>query len=161
MTSKDYNNCVKLYADRVYRFIIKHVKSEADAKDVVQNAFMVLWKKHPEIEVSKARAFLFSVAHNNMVDGFRKMKRIQHRAEMPEDSRVVYQASNDLKEVLNKGLETLPKIQKTVVLLRDYEGYSYQEIAEITELSESQVKVYIFRARKKLRFFLRSLVTCD
>jgi len=157
MTSKEYNNCVKLYADRVYRFIIKHVKNEADAKDVVQNAFLVLWKKHAQIEVKKARAFLFSVAHNNMVDGFRKMKRVQHWADIPEDSRIVYQKSGDLKEVLDKGLETLPEVQKTVVLLRDYEGYSYQEIAEITQLSESQVKVYIFRARKKLRFFLGSL----
>jgi len=111
--------------------------------------------------VSKARAFLFSVAYNNMVDGFRKMKRVQHWAEMPEDSGVVYQESNDLKEVLNKGLETLPEIQKTVVLLRDYEGYSYHEIAEITQLSESQVKVYIFRARKKLRFFLKGLVVSN
>ncbi|MGB0930034.1 MAG: RNA polymerase sigma factor [Chitinophagales bacterium] len=161
MTSKEYNNCVKLYADRVYRFIIKHLKDEASAKDVVQNAFLVLWKKHSSIEVSKARAFLFSVAYNNMVDGFRKMKRIQHWADMPEDSGIVYQESNDLKEVLNKGLETLPEIQKTVVLLRDYEGYSYQEIAELTQLSESQVKVYIFRARKKLRFFLKGLVVSN
>lgn len=157
MTSKDYNRCVKLYADRVYRFIIKHVKREADAKDIVQNAFMVLWKQHPKIEVGKARAFLFSVAYNNMVDGFRKMKRVQHWADFPEDSQVVYQTCNDLKEVLNKGLETLPEIQKSVVLLRDYEGYSYKEIAALTQLSEAQVKVYIFRARKKLRFFLSSL----
>ncbi|MEZ4888613.1 MAG: RNA polymerase sigma factor [Chitinophagales bacterium] len=161
MTSKEYNNCVKLYADRVYRFIIKHVKQEADAKDLVQNAYLVLWNKHADIEVDKARAFLFSVAYNKMVDGFRKMKRVQHWADMPEDSRIVYPTSNDLKEVLDKGLETLPEIQKTVVLLRDYEGYAYQEIAEITQLSEAQVKVYIFRARKKLRFFLSGLVNSD
>ena len=99
MTSKEYNNCVKLYADRVYRFIIKHVKNEADAKDVVQNAFLVLWNKHAQIEAGKARAFLFSVAYNNMVDGYRKMKRVQHWADMPEDSRIVYQTSNELKEV--------------------------------------------------------------
>ena len=51
----------------------------------------------------------------------------------------------------------LPEIQKTVVLLRDYEGYNYSEIAEITDLSESQVKVYIFRARKTLQSYLKDL----
>ena len=49
------------------------------------------------------------------------------------------------------------QIQKSVVLLRDYEGYSYAEIAEITDLSESQVKVYIFRARKTLQAYIRDL----
>jgi RNA polymerase sigma-70 factor (ECF subfamily) len=47
----------------------------------------------------------------------------------------------------------LPQIQKSAVLLRDYEGYDYKEIGEILELNESQVKVYIFRARKNLRTF--------
>jgi RNA polymerase sigma-70 factor (ECF subfamily) len=60
----------------------------------------------------------------------------------------------DLKEVLNRGLEQLPEIQKTVLLLRDYEGYNYAEIGAITGLSESQVKVYIFRARTFLKNYI-------
>ncbi|MDG1659286.1 MAG: RNA polymerase sigma factor, partial [Crocinitomicaceae bacterium] len=62
-----------------------------------------------------------------------------------------------LQEVLQSALERLPEIQKTVVLLRDYEGYNYTEIAEITDLSESQVKVYIFRARKALKTYIKRL----
>jgi len=64
---------------------------------------------------------------------------------------------NDLKEILKVALEKLPEIQKSVIMLRDYEGYSYQEIGEITQLNESQVKVYIFRARKTLRNYLGKL----
>jgi RNA polymerase sigma-70 factor (ECF subfamily) len=63
----------------------------------------------------------------------------------------------DLKEVLEEALNTLPEKQKAVILLRDYEGYSYDEIAEITELSASQVKVYIFRARKALQAYIKRL----
>jgi RNA polymerase sigma-70 factor (ECF subfamily) len=63
----------------------------------------------------------------------------------------------DLKAVLNEALDRLPEIQKTVVLLRDYEGYNYAEIAEITTLSESQVKVYIFRARQTLKEYIKRL----
>jgi RNA polymerase sigma factor (sigma-70 family) len=51
----------------------------------------------------------------------------------------------------------LPDMQKTVLLLRDYEGYDYAEIGKITNLSESQVKVYIFRARKEMKKYLVSI----
>jgi RNA polymerase sigma factor (sigma-70 family) len=61
----------------------------------------------------------------------------------------------DLNEILEFALNKLPPIQKTVVLLRDYENYSYKEIAEITSLSETQVKVYIFRARNFMKDFIR------
>ena len=63
----------------------------------------------------------------------------------------------DLQKILHEALDQLPEIQKTVVLLRDYEGYAYDEIGEITGLKESQVKVYIFRARKKLKELLISV----
>ena len=62
-----------------------------------------------------------------------------------------------MHQVLNEALDKLPEIQKSVVLLRDYEGYNYQEIAEITGLNESQVKVYIFRARVTLRAYIKRL----
>ena len=61
---------------------------------------------------------------------------------------------SDLKEILNEALSRLPEIQKTVILLRDYEGYDYAEIGEITNLTESQVKVYIFRARTFLKNYI-------
>jgi RNA polymerase sigma-70 factor (ECF subfamily) len=64
---------------------------------------------------------------------------------------------SDLNEILHQALDRLPEIQKTVVLLRDYEGYNYDEIGEITGLSESQVKVYIFRARTALKEYLISM----
>jgi len=54
-------------------------------------------------------------------------------------------------------LNTLPEIQRSVILLRDYEGYNYEEIAEVTELTLSQVKVYIFRGRQKLKEYIGSI----
>lgn len=64
---------------------------------------------------------------------------------------------SDLKEVLNEALNKLPEVQRSVVMLRDYEGYSYEEIGNIMELNESQVKVYIFRARTFLKNYIGSL----
>ena len=63
----------------------------------------------------------------------------------------------DLKAIVHKALDQLPEIQKSVILLRDYEGYDYAEIGKITGLNESQVKVYIFRARQTLKNYLVSL----
>jgi RNA polymerase sigma-70 factor (ECF subfamily) len=91
-----------------------------------------------------------------MIDRLRKENR---QVQLPED---FDHASDDrsykgLKEVLNAGLEKLPAIQKTVLLLRDYEGYNYEEIGQITELTEAQVKVYIFRARVALKNYIGKL----
>ncbi len=158
MTAKEYNKCVDLYADRVYRFIVKHVRNDADANDIVQNAFLILWKNVDKISPEKARAYLFSVAYNNMIDQFRKLKRMSFVEEVPDNPTMnKAMQQTDLKELLEKGLERLSEIQKSVILLRDYEGYSYDEIANVTELTTSQVKVYIFRARKKLKQYLGSI----
>jgi RNA polymerase sigma-70 factor (ECF subfamily) len=62
-----------------------------------------------------------------------------------------------VNEVLHKTLATLPEAQRNALLLRDYEGYSYQEIGDITGMSEAQVKVNIFRARTALKNKLKSI----
>ena len=61
-------------------------------------------------------------------------------------------------EVVNRAVSILPPVQKSVILLRDLEGYSYEEIGKILELSDSQVKVYLFRARNKIKKQLKGLV---
>ncbi len=63
----------------------------------------------------------------------------------------------EVKEILEKCLEVLPHVQRSILLLRDLEGYDYKEIGEILDLTESQVKVYLFRARQKLKDNLKDL----
>jgi RNA polymerase sigma factor (sigma-70 family) len=159
MTPKEYNHCVELYADRVYRFMLKNTREAAEAEDMVQNAFEVLWRNHEKVEVDKARSYLFSVSHHQMIDSLRKNKRMSYTEEFAEGAAGPAAAANspDLSPTLNNALEQLSEIQRSVVLLRDYEGYSYDEIAQITELTAAQVKVYIFRARKKLQQILVSI----
>jgi len=157
MTVQEYNQCVELYADRVYRFIVKNMKNTDDAQDVVQNAFEILWKNYQGVSYEKSRSYLFTVAYHNMIDQFRKKK---FDGEIGEEHEEQIQGSSyqysGAKEAIEIGLKRLPEIQQQVVMLRDYEGYSYEEIGEITGLNESQVKVYIFRARTALKNFLVS-----
>ncbi len=157
MTAQEYNECVKLYADRVFRFIVKNTRNREDANDVVQNAYAKLWVKHEEVDFSKARSYLFTTAYNNMIDNIRKIKRIDFVESIPENSIKSSSEQFELKEVLQLALKELSEIQRSVIMLRDYEGYSYKEISELTQLTESQVKVYIFRGRKKLQEFIVSL----
>ena len=76
MTEQEYNSSVNLYADNVFRFIIKNLKHQEDSKDIVQTAFEKLWKNRDNVEVDKCKSFLFTVAYNQMIDHIRKNKRI-------------------------------------------------------------------------------------
>ncbi len=156
MTVKEYNISVDQFSDNIFRFAMKHLKNEMSANDIVQETFTKVWEKHEDISFEKVKSYLFTTAYHAIIDWSKKEKRsgdmehAQEQAGATEDN-------FDLKEVLEEALNTLPEKQKAVILLRDYEGYSYDEIAEITELSASQVKVYIFRARKALQAYIKRL----
>ena len=154
MTERDYNHCVNLYSDNVFRFIVKNLRHEEDAKDIVQTAFEKLWRNRESVQTEKSKSFLFTVAYNQMIDHIRKMKRISLKDEFREEVRTFEQPVSNLKKNLQDALNTLNETQRSLVLLKDYEGYSYEEIGQITGLNESQVKVYLHRARLSLRSYL-------
>jgi len=145
---------VNLYADNVFRFIVKNLRHEEDAKDIVQTAFEKLWRNRETVNAEKSKSFLFTVAYNQMIDHIRKIKRISLKDEFKENVKTYSQPISNLKKNLHDALNTLNETQKSLVLLKDYEGYSYEEIGQITGLNESQVKVYLHRARLNLRNYL-------
>lgn len=157
MTVSDYNYCVDQYSDAVYRFILKNIRDEEKAKDVVQDSFEKMWIRITDIDAERARAYLFTTAYHTMIDGTRRDKKQTSFDEVMMDFGSVNNAYSDLKEVIEEALERLPEIQRIVLMLRDYEGYSYEEIGQITSLNESQVKVYIFRARLTLKKYIGTL----
>ncbi len=154
MTEIEYNQCVSLYADNVYRFIYKNLGHKEDAKDVVQTSFEKLWINREQVDNNRSKSFLFTVAYHQMIDHIRKNKRIIHKEDFNEETRVTYQNNNNVKKILNEALHKLGETQRSLVSLKDYEGYSYEEIGKITGLSESQVKVYLHRARLQLKNYL-------
>jgi len=156
MTEKDYNESVLLYADNVYRFIVKNLRHTEDAEDIVQSAFEKLWIHKDSVEPLKAKSYLFTVAYHLLIDHTRKAKRITLQESFENDSQTDYQENKALKKVLHDALATLNEMQRSLVLLKDYEGYSYEEIGEITKLTTDQVRVYLHRARLKLRNYLIS-----
>ena len=155
MTTKEYNSTIDQYADRVFAFVYKQLKDREQAQDIVQTVFSKMWEKVDTIDTSKAKSYLFTAAYHAIVDWSRRQKSKQ-KAMMHEEGGVELQDhSDELRVLLNQAVDTLPEVQKQLILLRDYEDYDYAQIAEITGLSDTQVRVYIFRARQTLK----SLIT--
>ena len=159
MNSVQYNKSVDLYADGMFRFILKNIKDEDKARDIVQDSFEKLWRNIENVNHLKVKSYLFTTAYHTMIDLIRREKRKEDFENVDVKEYSHSTQYSDLKEVLDEALEKLSEIQRSVVLLRDYEGYSYAEIAKITDLTESQVKVYIYRARKHLKNYIGSIET--
>ena len=157
MTAEEFNQCVDNYSDGVYRFILKNIRDDQAAMDIVQDAFEKMWVKFREISQARAKSYLFTTAYHRMIDHIRKEKRMLRLDDNIEPQDHYQHHFNDLKVVLDGALQRLPEIQRSLILLRDYEGYSYEEIGDITGLNESQVKVYIFRGRLALKNYLVSI----
>lgn len=145
-----------MYADNVYRFILKNLKNEADAKDIVQGAFEKMWMNRQQVDNDRCKNFLFTVAYHQMIDHIRKHKRVVLKETFNETAKTTDSQQHDSKKILNEALNRLNETQRSLVMLKDYEGYSYEEIGKITGLSESQVKVYLHRARLQLREYIIS-----
>jgi RNA polymerase sigma-70 factor (ECF subfamily) len=157
MTVEEYNICVDDFSDGLFRFILKNIKDKDKANDIVQDTYEKLWLRVDEVAFSKAKSYLFSSGYHTLIDLIRREKKQTNLRDVLESEYANSNQYTDLQDVLNEALEKLSEIQRSVILLRDYEGYSYDEIAEITGLNNSQVKVYIYRARLFLKNYIGNL----
>ncbi len=152
MTRQEYNIVVQQLSNPLYGFSLKFLRNEEDAQDIVQDVFEKLWINRKKVEFLKAKAWMYTTAYNGMINLITKKQRVQLPGsdQLPEKSHKAYNHFES-KEVVDRAVNILPPIQKSIILLRDLEGYSYDEIGEILDLSSSQVKVYLFRARNKIK----------
>lgn len=152
MNQQEYNLAVEKYSGRLYSFIVRTTWNEQNARDLVQDTFLKLWENREKVINDKVKSWLFTVAHNLTINFVKK----HSRQDIVDDDYKLDRSDNSYKrfeqqDVMNKCLQQLSPQQKNIVLLRDLEGYNYKEIGEMMELNESQVKVYLFRARKKMK----------
>ncbi len=157
MTTKQYNEAVEILADGLYRFAAKKCNDRNLAKDIVQDAFAKLWVTKDNVDNQKVKSYLFTSVNRLVIDYWRKSRRLTDMESINHNPTATNQEYSNLNEILHKELKKLPEMQRTVLLLRDYESFSYAEIGLITDLSEAQVKVYIYRGRKALKTRLEKL----
>lgn len=152
--------------NKLYRFAIKLLKSEEDAKDVVQEVLIKVWNKRGELGHLKSfEAWCMTVTRNLSLD---KLKSKHNRSgSFPEGFEVAERRKdplesleiNDAMKQVNQFIQELPEKQKQIIMLRDIEGFTYNEISDILEIDINQVKVNLFRARKAIKENLLNLNT--
>lgn len=150
MTTKEYNHCVRHLGDDLYRFALRYANFSAAAEDAVQDVFADLWERRSEVEAEGARGWLIRALYRRLVDMHRHDEVVRN-TQVAQENEYRQHENFELKDALAHALATLPEQQRMLVLLRDLEGYEYAEMAQMTGLSEQQVGVYLFRARKQLK----------
>jgi RNA polymerase sigma-70 factor, ECF subfamily len=147
------------YSKDVYRFSYWLAGDADEAKDITSETFVRVWTSTKEIRVESVKAYLFTIARNLYLQSKRKKKRFFPIAEDMRDTALqpdqAVEVRSELDEVMN-ALQTLPEIDRTVLIMRTEDELSYQEIAQSTGLSVSAVKVKVFRARMKLYSLLKA-----
>lgn len=160
MKTISFRNDILPLKDRLYRLALRITLDAAEAEDVVQDTLVKVWNKRDEwMQISSAEAYCLTVCRNLALD---RAAQTNRQAAEPLDSDIQAIAApssapdeklieQERMAIIRKLLDSLPEVQRSIMELRDMEGKSYKEIATVLALSEEQVKVYLFRARQKIR----------
>lgn len=143
--------------NKLYRFALRFLGSEADAKDVVQDALIRVWNSGDKMnDVQNWEAWCMRMVRNLSLDRLRYAGRhstssLEDVPEIQHPVTMEITESNESMKQITGIMNQLPERQRQIMQLRDIEGYSYQEIADILDLDMSVVKVSLFRARNFVR----------
>lgn len=142
----------------MYRVAFRVVRNHEEARDVVQDALVRIWNKWDKLEdVENREAYCMTVTRNMAIDYVRSRKlktsELDNHYDLKVDSATPERIATAKDEYarVRAFIDTLPENHRTVLELRDIEGYSYKEISEMTGYSIEKVKVYLFRARMRIK----------
>lgn len=167
---KEFARLVENFSDSIYRVAIRMLNNPSDAEDVLQETFIKVLKSIDKFEGrSSLSTWIYRIAVNEALMTLRKQKPEVAVAEDdfndPDDGEAypAFQVldwcclpekdfmTNETREVVNQAIQNLPESLKSVFILRDIEGLSIKETSEALELTETNVKTRLLRARLKLR----------
>lgn len=159
--SRKFRRWVDEYQDQAWTLARYLLKDPAEAEDACQEAFVKLWRHRDRIDPARVRPWLMSVTRNGCLD---RIRRRRHSEEF-EDWRAPSGRAGPMEELqagetgrrLSESIRGLGEPYRSLVILRDIQQHSYDEVAAVLELSLAQVKVYLHRARKQLREQLAEL----
>lgn len=158
MQATTFNTILKEHSTNIYRYIYKCIRNKEEAQDITQEAFTRLWEHRDRIDTTKAKSWLYTTAHRLMLERVSARKlytELESNSDTPQGGFSINNNSWNLKEILDWSLTQVSGIQRELILLRDLEGYSYEEIGSILDMNQALVKVNLFRARQKLQQVIR------
>lgn len=159
MQIKELIETLEPYKNKMYRYALSIVKDRFEAEDIVQESIIKVWKRKEQFAtIDNKEAWVITIVRNMCIDKIRSKKKKQtsdiddfyHISDKGPSPDVAMEQKDAVRRV-SEIMDTLPEMQKEIITLRDIDGYTYQEIADIMGLKVDQVKVYLFRARKALR----------
>jgi RNA polymerase sigma-70 factor (ECF subfamily) len=158
LNKSEYTHVVQVHQVSLYRFAFNFLGSSEDARDIVQDVFVKLWLNVDRIDQDKVKSWLFTCTHNAMLNFIKRRARIDYMQSIQLQGAPYMDAHEfESNEIIERTVGMLPPLQKSILLMRDLEGYSYEEIGVMLNLSPSQVKVYLFRARVKVKNQLKTV----
>lgn len=144
--------------DKLYRLALRITFNRTEAEDIVQDTLIKIWNKRDEwSQLDSIEAYCTTIARNLAIDRSEILETqniplMEEATELPDALTPDRQIEQDEQlKLIHRLVNELPEKQRTVMQLRDVEGKSYKEIAEIMHLTEEQVKVNLFRARRQIR----------
>ena len=155
----EYRQATEQHRQRVYSFAYYSLRAKEDAEDVTQEVFIKLWQHWQKVEHGKLGAWLMRGAHNAVINHVRKQRPAQanldHYADVDDQAGRSDEASEIdrqiFKDQLQLAIKSLDDPFRSIVVMRDVQGLNYADIQASLSMSESQVKVYLHRGRRKLR----------
>ena len=158
MENISFRTTVLPLSDRLFRLALRITMNKAEAEDVVQDTLLRVWECRGQWEqIGSLEAFAIATCRNRALDISKRAGRnARSLDEIDGGQRSTANAQSELEareeiSLIRRLMDELPELQRTIMLLRDIEGQSYQEIAQALGISETQVKVYLHRARTKIR----------
>lgn len=158
MTSEQFQLLILPHKNKLYRFALSYLAEEADAKDLVQEVMLSAWEKIKDPRsVKNLEAWCMTLIRNKALNVLKKKGRNylqvteQFGLSSPDATPLQQTEEKESAGKIRKIIAALPIKQREVITLRDLQGYSYKEIAEILKLEMNHVKVLLFRARKTVK----------
>ncbi|MFQ5627756.1 MAG: RNA polymerase sigma factor [bacterium] len=163
MDEKAFKKIVLACKDQVFNYALHMVRIQEDAEDITQEAFIRLWKYRWSSHIKSPRAWLFRVTHNLCIDRVRMQSR-QNRAftsmdcaksetveQYQQPEQILKTERKELQQQISSALANMPERFRSVIVLREIQGFSYREISEILDMKMGNVKTNIHRAKSALK----------
>jgi RNA polymerase sigma-70 factor, ECF subfamily len=160
--ARDFDGLYRHHAPSVYRYTYAVLGNHADAEDVTQQTFLNAYRACARgTRPRKAENWLLTIAHNELRQHFRTTGRKPVEVELHEEAAepTADRIDPSLAEVL-RALKRLPPAQRSAIVMREFEGRTYAEIAETMGMSRSALEALTFRARRSLVLELEEAFTC-
>lgn len=173
MTEDEFIELVRKHQDQIYRHAFYLLKNSEDAKDMTQETFIKAWQHSTKLRQDTVHSWLLKCVQNLCFNLLRRRKFQVHLSEEDGETleMLLHKHSNkanpspeeisinqEIKQLVHRAIAELPPSMRSIVIMRELEEMTYKEISEVLKLPENSVKSTLFRARKKLREILNSLL---